>query len=63
MTFYSLSTIEIQQKSLYSKQSRSYQFKNKRERDQFLKNEIQSINNTINIQTKQVTINLNYIKK
>ncbi|KAG4101938.1 chromosome segregation protein sudA (DA-box protein sudA) [Neocallimastix lanati (nom. inval.)] len=48
-----LSTIEIQQKSLYSKQSRSYQFKNKRERDQFLKNEIQSINNTINIQTKQ----------
>jgi len=51
-----LSTIEIQQKSLYSKQSRSYQFQNKRERDQFLRNEIKSINNTINIQTKQVNI-------
>ncbi|OUM60886.1 hypothetical protein PIROE2DRAFT_66443 [Piromyces sp. E2] len=48
-----LSTIEIQQKSLYSKQSRSYQFQNKRERDQFLRNEIKSINNTISIQTKQ----------
>ncbi|ORX64475.1 RecF/RecN/SMC protein [Anaeromyces robustus] len=48
-----LSTIEIQQKSLYSKQSRSYQFRTKKERDQFLKNEIKSISNTINIHTKQ----------